>query len=164
MTVKNFFFAFLLVFLCFSNKHLSASAGISSDVYAALQAGDTAKINAQLKALEISTAKEKDAYRGALIMKKSGLVKSGREKLSLFKKGRMLLESSIRGDSLNAEYRFLRLLIQENVPDFLNYHSKKEEDAKLIRGSFRKLHPELQEAIKNYSLQSRVLKPGDFQK
>jgi hypothetical protein len=132
------------------------------EVYAALQTDDTAKINAQLAVLEKSAIKERDAYTGALTMKKSGLVKSGLEKLSLFKKGRVMLERCIKADSANAEYRFLRLLIQEHVPDFLNYHSKKEEDAKLIRESYPKLPPALQQAIKSYSANSHILKPEDF--
>ena len=141
-----------------------AQPGTFHEVYAALQYDDTSKINLQLAALEKSSLKEKDAYTGALTMRKSGEVKGGLDKLSMFKKGRKLLEGSIKADTLNAEYRFLRLLIQENVPDFLNYHAKKEEDAGLIRSSFKKLSPQLQEAIRNYSRKSKVLKPEDFPK
>lgn len=144
-----------------------SSAGFSGpakSVYAALQSEDSVKINEQLAAVEGSSMKEKEAYAGALTMKKSGLVKSGLEKLSLFKKGRTRLEASIKQDSSNVEYRFLRLLIQEHVPDFLNYHSKKSEDAKLIRESYNKLSAELQQLIKDYSRNSKVLKPEDFQK
>jgi len=133
-------------------------------IYDAMQSEDTAKINAVLSGLEKSTAKEKDAYKGALLMKKSGLLKAGMEKLSVFKQGRKLLEASIKLDSANAEYRFLRLMIQENVPDFLNYHSKKEVDAKMIRESYSHLPAQLQEAIKKYSKNSHILKPEEFQK
>ena len=114
--------------------------------------------------LEKTSLKGKDAYTGALTMRKSGLTKSGLEKLSYFKKGRRMLEASIKQDSLNAEYRFLRLMIQEHVPDFLNYHSKKKEDAIMIRESYTKLPSELQAIIKNYSKNSHILKPEDFQK
>jgi len=133
-------------------------------IYDAMQSDDTAKINGVLSGLENSTAKEKSAYKGTLLMKKSGLLKSGMEKLSMFKEGRKLLEASIKQDSLNAEYRFLRLMIQENVPDFLNYHSKKEADAKVIRESYAQLPAPLKEAIKKYSKNSYILKPEEFQK
>lgn len=129
-----------------------------------MQSGDSAKINATLAELEISTVKEKDAYKGTLLMQKSGMLKSGMEKLSVFKQGRKLLEGSIKLDSANVEYRFLRLMIQEKAPDFLNYHSKKEADAKMITESFAKLPVPLREAIKKYSKNSHVLKPEDFQK
>ena len=74
------------------------------------------------------------------------------------------LENSIRQDSLNAEYRFLRLIIQEHVPDFMNYHSKRVEDAKMISESFGKLNATLQKAIAEYSKKSKFLKPEDLHK
>ena len=142
----------------------SGLSGFSPDIYEVMQTEDSAKINAALAAVEKSSAKEKDAYKGTLLMKKSGMMKSGMEKLSVFKQGRKLLEASIKQDSTNAEYRFLRLMIQENVPDFLNYHSKKDVDARLIRASYPNLPLPLREAIKKYSKNSHVLKPEDFQK
>ncbi|CAN5366876.1 hypothetical protein BH11BAC1_BH11BAC1_10680 [soil metagenome] len=158
-------FSILILILFFgTGKTSSGFSGPSKGVYAALQSDDTSKINAQLIAIESTSWKEKDAYAGALTMKKSGLVKSGLEKLSLFKKGRVRLEASIKQDSANIEYRFLRLLIQENVPDFLNYHSKKTEDSRLIRDSFLQLPADLQQLIRDYSKKSKVLKPEDFQK
>ena len=97
-------------------------------------------------------------------MQKSGMLKSGMEKLSVFKQGRKLLEACIKQDSTNAEYRFLRLMIQEQAPDFLNYHSKKDADVKVIKASYATLPLPLREAIKNYSKNSHILKPEDFQK
>jgi len=155
-----FLFFFLSTVIANAGGFQDASAGI----YAAIQSDDSSKINVQLAMLEKSTIREKDAYTGALMMKKSGMEKGGLEKLSIFKKGRNLLENSIKQDSLNAEYRFLRLLIQEHAPDFLNYHSKKQDDAVVIRKYYPKLSPELREAIRNYSRNSKILKPEDFQK
>jgi hypothetical protein len=133
-------------------------------VYDVMQSNDTSQINAVLADLEKSSAKEKDAYKGTLLMKKSGMMKTGMEKLNVFKQGRKLLEGSIKQDSSNTEYRFLRLMIQENVPDFLNYHQKKEEDAKMIREGYSKLPENLRQVIKKYSKNSHILKPEDFQK
>jgi hypothetical protein len=164
MVVKNCLQVYLLVICIAAFKYSAASPQAGGVIYQTMQSDDTAKINAGLSALEKSAAKEKDAYTGALLMKKSGMEKSPLEKLSVFKKGRLLLEQSIRQDSLNAEYRFLRLLIQEHVPDFLNYHSRKDEDARLIRQSYKKLSPELRQAILDYSNNSHVLKPEDFKK
>ena len=160
----NILFSFLLFWLQFTPCEFAAAIAGGQETYTALQSGDTSVIRNQIDALEKSTLKEKDAYTGALMMKMSGLLKSGLEKLSVFKKGRVKLEQSIKQDSLNVEYRFLRLLIQENVPDFLNYHSKKAEDAGMIKTSFSKLSPELQETIRNYSKKSKMLKPEDLHK
>lgn len=164
MSIKNSISVLIFFFLAGGLKFSSAFQGPVQDIFMVMQSDDTAKINGQLAALEKSSAKEKDAYKGALLMKKSGLEKSGLDKLSFFKKGKLLLEGSIKQDSSNAEYRFLRLIIQEHVPDFLNYHSKKNEDAMLIRKAFPKMKPDLQQAILGYSKKSEFLKPEDFQK
>ena len=164
MSIRSHFTIVFLVLLLSNSKYSAAITGPFGDFYSALQSNDTLIISAQLAALEKSSLKEKNAYTGALMMKMSGLVKSGMEKLRIFKKGRVLLEHCIKQDSLNAEYRFLRLLIQEQVPDFMNYHSKKTEDAGLIKNSFGKLQLHLQEAIKDYSKHSRILKSENFQK
>ena len=155
-------FIFIIAYI---NPTYSASLpGTLPGIYDVMQSDDTTQINAVLTNLENSTAKERDAYKGTLLMKKSGMLKTGMEKLNVFKQGRKLLEASIKQDSTNAEYRFLRLMIQENVPDFLNYHSKKEEDGKMIRESYAKLPVNLRDAIKKYSKNSHVLKPEDFEK
>jgi len=155
---------FCVLFFFFAITRTAFSAGFIPGIYEVMQSGDSAKINAALAELEQSAAKEKDAYKGTLLMQKSGMLKSGMEKLSVFKQGRKLLETSIKQDSTNAEYRFLRLMIQEQAPDFLNYHSKKEADAKMIRETYATLPEPLREAIKKYSKNSRILKPEDFQK
>ena len=163
--MKKGIFFLIISFITLALSAFSADiSGLSPDIYEVMQSGDSIKINVALAALEKSTVKEKDAYKGTLLMKKSGMLKSGMEKLSVFKQGRKLLEATIKLDSANAEYRFLRLMIQENVPDFLNYHSKKEVDAKLIKESYPNLPLYVREAIKKYSKNSHVLKPEDFQK
>lgn len=154
----------LFVFQLTAQVSNATGAAASPEVYNALQSNDTVQINRQLRTLENAAMPQKEAYAGALQMKLSGLVKSGMEKLKIFKSGRMKLENSIKRDSLNAEYRFLRLIIQENTPDFMNYHSKLKEDAKFVRESFAKLNHQLQQAIVDYSKRSKILKPEDFQK
>lgn len=164
MNTRSYFAPLLLVFQLAAGYNCIAATGQFQEFYVAFQSDDTTMISRQLNVLEGSSIPQKDAYSGALMMKMSGLVKSGMEKLKVFKKGRVMLENCIMKDSLNAEYRFLRLIIQENIPDFMNYHSKKKEDAGLIKESFSKMSPHLQKAISEYSKRSQVLKPEDFQK
>ncbi len=164
MNFRSSFSILLFFFLLSTSKYTTAASMAYKEFYAAMQSNDTVKINSQLIAIEKSSMKEKEAYSGALMMRMSGLVKSGIEKLRIFKQGRIRLEKCIKQDSSNAEYRFLRLMIQEHIPDFMNYHSKKTEDAMIIRESFGKLQPHLQEAIRDYSLHSHILKPEDFRK
>ena len=147
MNIRHCHFVLFIFILLAGIAPYTAEAGPYQDFYNAIQSSDSAVISAQIKSLENSSIKEKEAYSGALMMKMSGIVKSGLEKLKIFKAGRIKLENSIRQDSLNAEYRFLRLIIQEHVPDFMNYHSKRVEDAKMISESFGKLNATLQKAI-----------------
>lgn len=131
-------------------------------LYEALQSGDTAAINSFLKMLNDDSTLLAVAYKGALLMRKSGLMKSAKEKLALFKQGRSLLENAIMKDNKNAEFRFLRLIIQENCPSFLHYHKQKEEDADIVKKSYKNFSGELKSAIVNYAKVSKSIKPADF--
>lgn len=130
--------------------------------YAAMAGENVEELNTILTRLKETTIPEKAAYEGALLMKKAGLVKKPKDKLSLFKLGHIKLEAIIKADEDNIEYRFLRLMIQENAPKIVKYKSDLKNDTALIIKSFRKLPPVVQQAIKDYSKNSKFLKPSDF--
>jgi len=131
-----------------------------SNFYAALASDKLADINTQLALVKESSINEKEAYEGALTMKKAGLVATAKEKLSLFKAGRIKLESAISKEKDNIEYRFLRLIIQEHAPKIVKYRNETEEDSNLVRANFKSLAPYLQQAITDYSKKSKILKIG----
>ena len=91
-------------------------------------------------------------------MKKASFGGSPATKLKLFKQGRKLLEASIKEDPDNAEYRFLRLIIQEHAPGVLGYKYDLEKDSEYIRKSYKSLPDELQHTIADYSKKSKALK------
>jgi hypothetical protein len=127
--------------------------------YKAMQGEDKALVNAQLTALESATpAQAKDAFLGAMTMKKAGLGGSPTTKLSLFKQGHKMLEEAIKEDPDNAEYRFLRLMIQENAPGILGYKNDTEKDSEYIRKSYKSLPGDVQHAIADYNKKSKLLK------
>jgi hypothetical protein len=126
--------------------------------YAAMSSDNLNEINTQLNIIRGASITEKDAYEGALLMKKAGLVNSAKEKLSLFKSGRSKLESSILKEATNTEYRFLRVIIQEHAPKIVKYRNQLEEDSRLIRSNFKSLSQLLQQVIIDYSKKSTVLK------
>ena len=126
--------------------------------YAAISSSSIKKVNDQLELLKNSSATENEAYVGALLMKKAGLVLPPAEKLKLFKLGRSELELMIQKEEGNVEYRFLRVIIQENAPKFLKYYNELDEDCRMIKNSFKKLSPSLQEIILDYSKKSTRLK------
>lgn len=128
-----------------------------SGFYAAMASENTEQINASLLAVETVDFTNKDAFEGALLMKKAGLATNSKNKLNLFKSGRKKLESSVSNDYKNAELRFLRLMVQENAPKILNYHSNINEDSQFIRKFYNSLLPVVQEAVSDYSKKSKVL-------
>lgn len=126
--------------------------------YSAMAANDIEQVNTQLSILQNASINEKDAYEGAILMKKAGLITKAKEKLSLFKAGRLKLEASIKKDNKNIEFKFLRLIIQEHAPKLVNYRDDLENDSLLIRTNYKSLPQVLQLAISDYSKNSKALK------
>ena len=130
--------------------------------YLSIEGTDTAKINEEIRIVNASSIKEKKAYSGALLMRKAGLVKSPPQKLNLFKSGHKKLEAAIKETDGDAEFYFLRLMIQENAPGILGYKSDTGKDSEIIKKNFKDLEPVVRHAIANYSKKSKILKPEDF--
>ncbi|HEY8687706.1 MAG TPA: hypothetical protein VIM07_00615 [Chitinophagaceae bacterium] len=133
-----------------------------SNFYAVMAAGKLDEINDQLALLNSSSINEKEAYEGALLMRKSGLIKVAAEKLKFFKKGRIKLETVLLKDSSNGEYHFLRLTIQEHAPKIVKYRTELETDKQYIIKSFKNLSSVVQQAIIDYSKNSKILQSQDF--
>ena len=133
-----------------------------SSFYSAMSGKNEDAINKQLAILQTSAIDHKDAYEGALLMKKAALAGGAKKKLDLFKKGHKKLEAVLQKDSSNAEFRFLRLMIQEHAPGILGYNKEMEKDKLYIKNNFKKLPPVVQDAVQNYSKESKILKPADL--
>jgi hypothetical protein len=125
--------------------------------YSAMASGNLEEIDKELTVAAASTIKEKEAYMGALLMRKAGLLTRAKEKLATFKSGYARMERSISLDSANIEYRFLRLIIQEHAPRVVHYDKDREKDSRAIIQSFPTLPPVLQKAILNYCPHSKLL-------
>lgn len=151
---------FLFLFFAINAKAHPPKAGFDkSAFYSAMAANDMNSINTQLNAVKASSINEKEAYEGALLMKKAGLVTKAKEKLSLFKQGRLKLEAAIKKDKDNAEFSFLRLIIQEHAPKIVEYRNNIDTDVSTIRSNFKTLPTVVQQAINDYTKKSKVLKP-----
>ena len=152
-------FIISFLFLSCSFSLFSQKAEINkSDYYKAISSENLELIDDQINIIRNTGNNENSAFLGALLMKKAGLVTFPATKLSLFKEGRLLLEASINKNNKNAEYRFLRLIIQEHAPGFLGYNKDMEDDCKLIISNVSTLSDEVKLAIKNYIEKSKVLK------
>lgn len=75
---------------------------------------------------------ENKAYTGVATAMYAELAESVSDKISYFNTGKALLEQAVVADWYNAEVRFLRFSVQAEVPFFLGYNDKKEEDAAVI--------------------------------
>ncbi|HEY2348198.1 MAG TPA: hypothetical protein VGH64_04235 [Puia sp.] len=126
--------------------------------YKAMESQNKALVDAQISELNSAPADIKNAFIGAMIMRKAGIGGSPITKLKLFKQGHKLLEAAIAKDPKNAEFRFLRLMIQENSPGILGYKDDEQKDSEFIRKSYKSLPEDLQKTIADYNKKSKVLK------
>jgi len=155
--------AFLLVaFTLVCNSTYSAVD--TKEFYRVFASGNLNEINACIQSLDSTEqTPQYNAYRGALLMKKSGLEKLPKEKLATFKLGHKLLEAEILKSPNDAEFRFLRLAIQENAPEFLKYKSNLNEDKELVINGYKNLDSFIKDYILQYCKESKVLTTKDFQ-
>jgi len=156
---------FLLFFVCSVPSAQSKTTIQNFDreaYYNALASGKMDKVNAELELLSTSATPEKEAYEGTLLMRKAGLEKVPAVKLKYFKKGRIKLETAIQNDSDNAEYHFLRLIIQENAPSIVKYNSQIKTDTQIVKTAYKNLPHSVQQAIMDYSKKSKTLHPEDL--
>lgn len=130
--------------------------------YKVLENGNVDEVEIQLQLIESSLNINKEAYGGALLMKKAGLIKGASKKLNVFKEGNRKLEGAIKKDNENAEWYFLRLIIQEHAPKILKYHAEVKKDADIVHKAFKKFSPEVQAAIIQYRKNSDSLQAYNF--
>ena len=128
------------------------------EFYKAMQSNSRSLIDAQINLLQTDPGGKYEAFEGALSMKKAGFIGAAHTKIHLFRDGHKMLESAIRKDTANAEYRFLRLMIQEHAPPFLGYNKDIQKDSEYIRKMYKSLPEDLQQAIVRYNKKSKNLK------
>ena len=164
--MKFLLFSFCLI--CFAGSvsaspQSTATSKLPSDLnraafYKAMESESKTLVDSQISALNAAPPALKDAFLGAMIMRRAGIGGNPVSKLRLFKRGHRLLEAAIKQDPDNAEFRFLRLMIQENAPGILGYKIDEDKDSQFIRKSYKSLPPDLQKTIADYNKTSKVLK------
>jgi hypothetical protein len=154
--IVSIFFSILILALSVT---ACAQSGIDKKVYYNVMAsGQGGAMDAQLKVLKNLSGVERDAFEGALLMKKSGGLTIPAKKLSMFKQGYKKLEDAIAKNSNNVEFRFLRLMVQENAPKALGYNKNIKQDSNFIKANYKNLSATIQQFIINYSHISKALK------
>ena len=156
--VTFFGFIFIVLFSAFI-KNVG-----KTEFYNAFSGKTEDEIADMIAVLETETSSSLNlAYQGALYMKKADFVKGVNSKVKIFKKGAQMLEGEIKKKPTNAEYRFLRLAVQEHAPKILKYNKNLDEDKKMVTEAFKTLEPELKKIVKKYAASSAVIKIDDLQ-
>lgn len=151
----------VLILLCLCSFAGTLNSARKS-LYDALASSDTLSMNKPLAWVSKLESPYKQAYRGALLMRKSEFLPTPRQKIQGFTQGQRLLESAIKLDSLNGEFRFLRLLIQEHCPPILRYKQHIQQDVSLVVKSYPTFDPELKTIVRKYAQTSEHLKIKDL--
>lgn len=115
-TVRKPVFFFLMQFSTLSSQ-------INEAFYDVIRSSSTDSVRslaAELESLE-SPSSQDQVYLGALYMRMADFQKVPAQKLASFKQGRELLEQEIEKQPKEVEFRFVRMIIQEQAPAFLNY-------------------------------------------
>lgn len=73
-----------------------------------------------------------NAYKGAYTMMKAKYVNSPFKKYAYFNEGKALIEKAIEQAPQNLEIRYLRAILQVNLPKFLNYYENINEDIDFV--------------------------------
>lgn len=133
-----------------------------TEYYNILKSGSLSEVSHEMDLVNELTLQDKEAFAGALQMKKAGLLKIPKEKLDNFKKGAAKLETVLRSDTSNVEHRFLRLIIQEHAPKVVKYRGNIADDAAFIRNHYKELSPDVQKILIDYSQTSKALMPTDL--
>ena len=130
--------------------------------YEVMKSATLDAVNNELEAVKDAPEKEREGYEGALLMKKAGLLKRPKQRLSFFKECRIKLETAILNDGDNTEFHFLRLAIEEHAPKIVKYHSDIEKDKAVVMKNFKSLSPAVRHAILDYCENSKVLHKEEF--
>lgn len=90
-------------------------------------------------------------YRGMAYMLWAKHEPNPLNKLAYFNKGKALLDKAIQADNRNIELRYLRFCVQTNVPSFLLYSDKIDEDKSILLNGVGNLKDkDLKQRISSY--------------
>lgn len=93
---------------------------------------------------------EGKGYTAAMVFMKSRFVNFPFTKLKYFKQGKLLLDQAIIESPSNIEIRYIRFLMQKQIPEFLGYHKNISEDYDTIVNG-------IDNAILNNEQKSKIL-------
>lgn len=154
-----------LILICFLTAFLLQDKIDDNYFYEVFSSDSIEKIESLLEKYEkISNPNSVlNVYKGALYIKKSSYLSSPGDRVDSFIIGKALLENEINNYPDNVEYRFIRLILQEQTPPVLRYKSNIKEDKEMIINSFGSAGIILKQRIVDYSNNSLILDFNEFE-
>ncbi|MBB6499026.1 hypothetical protein [Pedobacter cryoconitis] len=130
-----------LILLLFTTKTYSAEPEIQ-EVKILFRASANNKVVAERLLKLLSTVDHTSpplliCYKGAAEMMQAKHKSNPINKFVRFKKGKKLIEEAVKKEPHNLEIRFLRFMIQTNLPAFLSYHNDINEDKKYLLANLK---------------------------
>lgn len=148
----------VFMFLAVNSRGLTAQPALEKgSFYKAMGSANVKQMDTQLGLLKNIAGTDREAFEGAMLMRKSETLPIPAKKLALFRQGHKKLEAAIVKSPENAEYRFLRLMVQENAPRSLGYYKNIEQDGKFIKENYKSLAETTQHNVVVYSKKSKAL-------
>ncbi|MBG7629005.1 MAG: hypothetical protein IZT56_01095 [Bacteroidetes bacterium] len=108
-----------------------------------------------IEELKNDSTPEARAYTAAMVFMKSRFVKWPFKKMKYFKEGKSILDKTINENPSNIEIRYIRFLMQKQIPDFLGYNENVSEDFQVIVKGFKMCN--LKPMMKSEILQNMLL-------
>ena len=134
----------------------------TTSFYKAFSSDSEAVIKAELKGINPNKSTQNQAYFGALTMKCADFGGGPAQKLQYFRNGKKQLEAAIKKEPSNAEFRLIRLTIQEKCPRMLNYRKNISEDQKAVIKGFSGFPASVKRFVTAYAKTSSVLNTTDL--
>ncbi len=104
-------------------------------------------------------------YKAAITVAMSKHLKTTKEKIAYFNRGKLLLENTISKDDKSVELKFIRFTIQSNCPPALKYNKNIATDkAYIIENLTNVKNTSVRKKIKDYLLQSKDITVEEKQK
>lgn len=145
----------LLLWLIFLSQTQEVNLSVRTRFHQAIDQSKIAEALMQDLSLQKSKSTYLEAYEAALYMVNAKYLFLPTSKYASFKKGKVQLESIIANNPNNVEFRYLRLIIQKNVPQFLGYHDKQASDQLFLLYQFKNIQDQdLKSRIKGFLIKN----------
>ncbi|UBM58894.1 hypothetical protein LAG90_19025 [Marinilongibacter aquaticus] len=118
-----------IVFALLFHWSVSEAAGTEMQIrFAFHRIASENDLNVFISNCESSDWNKADLYKSVATMRKAEYVLSPLKKFEYFKLGKEAIEAFLKANPEDVEVRYLRLMVQNNLPKFLGYSSQMEED------------------------------------